>query len=625
MLARRSSVIDWPVPGWFVAKFVFSVLISIHLCKVAKFIPVPSLPLDVPIVENGHSQMYADVLRDRELADTGGQGYDPYQLAGYPAGQTWEFDYQVAIAVDRVLRPWFSAAKSMRLAVFVALLLLPFLVYSASLCFSPDKKIASLAMALNVAGFANFDAQSQEMVRAGWSFYLLGNCWALFCVGRFFRLVSKPSAFRAFKFAVAFALLLAIHPISFLLALVPIILIYTMNSSRLVTRVHRWIIAGVLIAVAVNYPWLYRFLHISISAPLGFLRQHFPAFFGSPAWDDTLWRLFIIFSGGLGLQMLRKHQPVLARTFLISLVGLGILLIFRELVIEAFQTLPQRFVLALSTALLIPASFYLSTKFLKRHRLRFIFLLWILWLQLIWQIAYPPSILPLMSGVKDEKDSFVDRLRKLPSTGRILIEDKIGSSPTRLLLPFLTKQEFLGMFVPNAPPKYNAATGFQSKTAHTPSMLFGKPLSEYSRDSLKEAFRSYNIAYIVAFSLQARSRLDRYADDYERLRYKNDDLVLSTRKPVFPPKVPPYQIYKVRSYELTDFIRGSGRLNADYNRLEISDPSWGEIILKYHWIKNLKPIEGVKIKKHFVGKDPVPFIKLVNTSEAKRIVVEAAP
>ena len=69
------------------------------------------------------------------------------------------------------------------------------------------------------------------------------------------------------------------------------------------------------------------------------------------------------------------------------------------------------------------------------------------------------------------------------------------------------------------------------------------------------------------------------------------------------------------------FLKGSGELEAAINRITIHSPSEGEIVLKYHWIEGLKTDPPLEIGSVKVLDDPVGFIRLRNTSGAKKIEI----
>ena len=74
-----------------------------------------------------------------------------------------------------------------------------------------------------------------------------------------------------------------------------------------------------------------------------------------------------------------------------------------------------------------------------------------------------------------------------------------------------------------------------------------------------------------------------------------------------------FTVYEVKR-TATFFLKGSGTVRADYNRLELTDivPEQGEIIISYHWMKFFKTIPQVRIERADALGDPVGFIKIIN-------------
>jgi hypothetical protein len=76
-------------------------------------------------------------------------------------------------------------------------------------------------------------------------------------------------------------------------------------------------------------------------------------------------------------------------------------------------------------------------------------------------------------------------------------------------------------------------------------------------------------------------------------------------------RIGPVHLMKVQQ-PLSWFIKGAGKVTTNWNRLELSDLSGDEVILKYHWVKGLTASPAARIEPVFFADDPIPFIKLVN-------------
>jgi len=74
-----------------------------------------------------------------------------------------------------------------------------------------------------------------------------------------------------------------------------------------------------------------------------------------------------------------------------------------------------------------------------------------------------------------------------------------------------------------------------------------------------------------------------------------------------------YEVLRKPSF----FLKGSGTVQADYNRIILSDlqPEDNEIIISYHWMKYLVTDSGVDVERVLLGGDPVGFIKIKNPPE----------
>jgi hypothetical protein len=78
-----------------------------------------------------------------------------------------------------------------------------------------------------------------------------------------------------------------------------------------------------------------------------------------------------------------------------------------------------------------------------------------------------------------------------------------------------------------------------------------------------------------------------------------------------------FTIYEV-SREPSFFLKGKGIVKSDYNRLELSHlvAKDGEVILNYHWMKQLKTKPENKLERVFIGNDPIGFIRIVDPSRS---------
>jgi hypothetical protein len=107
-------------------------------------------------------------------------------------------------------------------------------------------------------------------------------------------------------------------------------------------------------------------------------------------------------------------------------------------------------------------------------------------------------------------------------------------------LPLSVKFEFIGI-------SSNPTLRFLAKMYGQPPMLLGKPLPSYKPEELLRVLDNYNVSYVVAFTLQSRSRFDRYPEYFKPLPLKKPKKPETKGKKEikYPPEVDPFRIYKV--------------------------------------------------------------------------------
>ena len=105
----------------------------------------------------------------------------------------------------------------------------------------------------------------------------------------------------------------------------------------------------------------------------------------------------------------------------------------------------------------------------------------------------------------------------------------------------------------------------------------------------------YNVGWVLCWSPRARRYFEAYAeasriDDFDRFTL--------------------YRIHREPSW----FVRGSGRVHAVPNRIELSDltADQGTVILKYHWLETLRSEPPRELRPVSLLGDPVPFISVID-------------
>jgi len=180
--------------------------------------------------------------------------------------------------------------------------------------------------------------------------------------------------------------------------------------------------------------------------------------------------------------------------------------------------------------------------------------------------------------------------------GRILIEDSEYDSGHQFygahfpaLFPEYVKREYLCGPRPMYPVKHSYAS-------FTAGVLFEREIADYSLEELQQMFDLYNVKWIVCWSKTTKDFFDQHPD-YLTLAGTVDR----------------FSIYQV-SREPSCFLKGSGKVKADYNRLELSQihAEDNAIIISYHWMKQLRTEPERRLERVFLGGDPIGFIRILD-------------
>lgn len=198
----------------------------------------------------------------------------------------------------------------------------------------------------------------------------------------------------------------------------------------------------------------------------------------------------------------------------------------------------------------------------------------------------------------------VESIKELPPGGRIMLEDSgvmdtqsggqmYGKSQLPALFGIWTDREFIGGPYPYIFEDYHYAS-FQDGRA------FGKQLADYRPGDLLRLLELYNVKWIVCWSGECKGYLRRF-DGY----YK------------FEKWLGRFEIFEVSAYKPTCFIKGSGKVDADYGKIGVSGARAedGELVLKYHWVPTFRVEPPARIEQYKVEGDPNGFIMVRNPPE----------
>ncbi|MBN3041049.1 MAG: hypothetical protein JW867_07965, partial [Candidatus Omnitrophica bacterium] len=180
-------------------------------------------------------------------------------------------------------------------------------------------------------------------------------------------------------------------------------------------------------------------------------------------------------------------------------------------------------------------------------------------------------------------------------SARILIEDsphRFHNSNIVSLLPALTDREYIGG--PYVYPKIKHHFASFSSSWDLKPTLFDSSIDNMSINKLMQYLELYNIKWAIVNSAQAKDFFKNHPDKFK-------PLASSDRQEIF-------SVEGDASY----FIKGKGIIKAGLGRIDISQASKGDIIIKYHYYEPFKTEPQVEIERADYLEDPIGFIKIKN-------------
>jgi hypothetical protein len=170
---------------------IFITLQSLHLIKIFKILPIDVWRTTQPLMTGLYGWDTVRLMRDQAARRNHASQvyYDPFRLAGYPAGLLFELGSELPRQVSRLL-PFINPGFLIKSLVFILFFIGPILIFVSARNFGCDPPVALIAMALGVSGFLDHDPFSKSLVDCGWYAFLSSSYMAvliLSCLTRMFK------------------------------------------------------------------------------------------------------------------------------------------------------------------------------------------------------------------------------------------------------------------------------------------------------------------------------------------------------------------------------------------------------------------------------------------------------
>jgi len=590
-----------------------------------------------PVYNDDFSMHYAQCISAKRFLAGFGHlwGYDPFFLAGFPQGVlhpdiiAWQLFYYAA-------SPVLGPGPAFKVYLLLFFLLYPLCIYGAMRNFSLSRVAALVAALLSVFLF-NLTL-AVNFFYWGVVSYVIVCFFSLYVLSLFFKLFNQFTWKQYFITAGLASLLFLMHVLAYMHLVVPLLILYIVSGRRLTAAQYVAVFCLPLIVVGSNLFWfglVLEFYRYKTAIPQNYeftlqiknlfefvmvyvvQRRTIPHC--APILNNTFFDCIMLLFGSAGVyQWFRNRHMSLAVPFAGGVFFIFLVIYFGSHTPFFAQFQPQRFIISLDLLLLIPASCaivsFFRVLFLRGKRLWVFFVMCFAFVVLVRPILQPfahyykGNLYRLNCTFPQQLNDLLQVLEdKTTTEGRILLEDSeyTPESPEHqyygghipALFPELVRREYLCGPRPMYPIKHSYAS-------YTRGLLFEKDISAYSLEELKEKFDLFNVKWIVSWYEPSKKVFDRYPD-YIAKRADVDKFSI-------------YEVQRKPSY----FLKGSGRVHADYNRIELSHivPENGEIIIAYHYMEKLKAQPPATIVPAFLGGDPVGFIKIRNPGPSLTII-----
>ncbi len=560
--------------------------------------------------------------------------YDTHLLAGHPNGVIFDADNKGwelwTYALSKLGVP-----RGLAFNLFIVLthlLLIPF-VYAASRAFrlSPNASLIAAALASMMWWFDGF---AHWCWWVGMTSYALASYWFLLPLGLFYRYTHERRPWQAIAVAVLMAAGHLIHPYTFFIMVVPMVIMYLQARRRLERKHHLgvWAIAGFV--VLCNAYWLkvaFEFWHYILNS----------AFYGGTTlrflWADFASLLLDPSSTGILGSRSGFRFLALGATLVMAVhwkrrgddrgwpLGIGVGLLVTLAYVGGYshvlsQVQPYRHILPAAMLAVIPAAALMAYAARARvfaglsplARGVLITCLGLPAMQhLVRDVLYffpeqLPKVAPLLDGSRvpitasgypahvayrhlafdPQKDLIAQYVRKHDTGGRWLVQ--VGAIGEHLA--WATDAEILG--------------GFQHRNLqHAFSNLFRiKAQGIISSEQWATYLEQYGVQWLVVTF--PRPWFDTHPEQLE-----------------YVTTVGPHRIYRSK-LPVSKFARGSGEVKAQVNRIEVrgTDPKQ-DIVLRYHWMEMLVCEPNCTVSREPVPNNPVGFIKIAAPHPADFLIV----
>ena len=620
------------------SKIILIVILLFSALLITVFLQPGDIISNTPIYNDDYSLHLSECLSAQRFLSTAGHcwGYDPFLLAGFPRGtlanadnKSWELFYFI-------FSPVLGEGLGFKAYLIIFLLTYPLLIYLAARNFNLSIEQSLLAGFLAILFFHL--SLAKDFVSWGVVSYVFAVFFSMYVFSAYYRLLQHFSWVRYIGVAAFFSLLVLMHILSFVHIAVPILILFIAYFKKMTVRQNVAILLIPLIAAVVNSYWIVPLLEFfndktvqpgdydftlqikNLLEPISvYIKQRKSINHCLPIYNNTfIDALLLVFSWSGFYVWYKQKLYHLVVAFICAFLFVFVIAFYGSHTVFFAQLQPERFNIPLSLLLLIPASiglYNVAKNLLQYQRIEIKVFVFCVAFVLLYQPVVKPFInlfrlkpYRLSCIFPEYLSTLLDFLRENTThEGRILVEDSeyLREGPAHEyygghfpgLFPEYVKREYLCGPRPMYPIK-------QSYASFTRGVLFGRNIKDYTLDDLQERFKAYNVKWIICWFKESKNFLEKFPEYITKMR-----------------DVDKFTIYEVKRTP-SFFIKGSGIIRSDYNRLDLKDikAEDNEIIISYHWMKTLKPIPDGSMEQVLLNGDPIGFIKIKHPPQSLTIV-----
>jgi hypothetical protein len=611
---------------------ILAVIFCAHLIATLFFFSPEDILNSRPVITLDHAVHYQQAVRAESVFPDAYRlhAYDPYFMAGYPAGTIFDLDSK-GLELWCVALRFLGTARAFKLFILIGYLLLPLTMYIGGrrLGFGFRESVLSILIFLSAWHWGR--PYFSEFRYSGMFSCLIASHLSILIIGLFRSVLRKE---RAALFWIAGPLVFLVHPTAAVLLPVPFLALFLVERRnvppggphrkwelRILVRLLLWSLA----VIAVNLVWLipfFQYLDIKTASDSFFQTDgpgeligiifrpgNIPAIMllvfsalgcislvrngrGGDAAAPLSGAAFLLVLAAYGtrIPVFDQMEPgrflVPALIFMSPMAGTGIIALYRGACRILSSDAVLRRLAILSVVLLLassPVFAILSSRAWYRH---------------ILSTAFTPEVRELVSVLKE----------RINPPGRLMIEDgpawNFGECFLPALFPMETGVEQVGGPYPWAFIRHNF-TNFHMCRA------MEKDLGSIDLKTFWDYMTLYDIKWILTTTAECRDAVGS----------------IIARPPDWESRF--FALWEINPRGGTAEDRGV-HIKAEYDRIEVvlKRGEDGElpssIILPYHWDSGLRVDPPAKISAIQMMDDLVPLI-LLDPADEERIVIEYLP